>query len=75
MFIHREQYEDAHDTRRADRDERIVTCRYLRRGYAGQCTAEAVGGFDAEILLCPKHLARTVEFLRNHAPALIGASQ
>lgn len=64
----------AETVRRADREDRITLCRYLRRGAQGQCTAEAVdpGG---EILLCPKHLGRVVELLRNTAPGLIGALQ
>ncbi|MET0520822.1 MAG: hypothetical protein ABW156_02440 [Jiangellaceae bacterium] len=65
--------EGADTVRRANRDTRIVLCRYLRRGTKGQCTAEAVDP-DGEILLCAHHLARVLELLRSTAPGLIGAS-
>lgn len=41
---------------------RLVTCRYLNR-HADQCTGEAVQP-DAEVLLCTRHLAAAIEFLR-----------
>lgn len=60
----RKPTEAAETVRRRDRDAPIVLCRYLRRGTVGQCTAEAVDP-NGEILLCTKHLARTLEMLRG----------
>ncbi len=45
-----------------DTPARKVTCRYLRRNDE-QCTAEVTDP-AAEILLCPKHLARAIELVR-----------
>lgn len=42
----------------------MTRCRYLRRGAAGQCTAEAVDELG-EIMLCQHHLARTMELLAS----------
>lgn len=44
--------------------ERRVTCRYLRRGAAGQCTAEAADP-EAEVLLCTRHLSLAMELLKG----------
>jgi hypothetical protein len=63
----------AETVRRADRDERITTCRYLRRAAQGQCTAEAVDP-EGELLLCSKHLGEALELLRNAGLNLTGAS-
>jgi hypothetical protein len=56
----------------------VTRCRYLRRGTAGQCTAEAVDG-QGEIVLCTHHLARAMELLNRAgaalAAALVGAGQ
>lgn len=41
---------------------RRTTCRYLRRDN-NQCTGEAVDP-EGEILLCTKHLARSIELVR-----------
>ena len=69
--VSRKPVPDAETVRRADREARIVLCRYLCQGTQGQCTAEAVDPVG-EILLCSKHLARTLELLRN-ANLMIGA--
>lgn len=53
---------------RGGRDRRIITCRYLRRGAAGQCTAEAVDP-EGEILLCTHHLAAALQLVAHHAGA------
>lgn len=42
--------------------DRRITCRYLRKD-SNQCTAEAVDP-SGEILLCIKHMARTIEMVR-----------
>lgn len=42
---------------------RRITCRYLRRS-GEQCTGQ-VTDENAEILLCPKHLARAIELVRT----------
>lgn len=51
---------------------RIVTCRYLKPD-GNQCTGE-VTDENAEILLCPRHLAAAVEFY-TAAVASLGADQ
>lgn len=64
-----------HDTtRRNNRDQRITTCRYLRRGTNGQCTAEALDP-GADILICARHTLAVITLIRDSAPALIGAHQ
>ncbi|MGW1057602.1 hypothetical protein [Micromonospora rubida] len=50
-----------------------LNCRYLRRGAAGQCTAEAVDP-DADVILCARHTALVVEFYAA-AVAQLGADQ
>ena len=44
--------------------DRITTCRYLRRRDGNRCTAE-VAEADAEIDLCPVHLAAALELIRR----------
>lgn len=43
---------------------RITRCRYLRRGVAGQCTAEALDD-TAEVLLCAKHTAAVMRMINE----------
>jgi hypothetical protein len=50
----------------------MTRCRYLRRGTAGQCTAEVVDR-NGETLLCTKHLGRAMELLNRAGAALAGA--
>lgn len=49
-----------------NRDHRVITCRYLRRGAEGQCTAEAVDP-DADVLICMRHAARVLELINTRA--------
>lgn len=57
--------EGADTTRRADRDTRIVLCRYLRRNDE-YCTAEALDPDpEAEILICAKHAAKVMRLIQG----------
>jgi len=49
------------------------SCRYLRRGTAGQCTSEALDA-DADVILCARHTALVIEFYAA-AVAKIGVSE
>lgn len=46
-------------------EPRKLLCRYLRRGVAGQCTAESVTDDNADVILCARHLGAAVNTYRE----------
>jgi hypothetical protein len=59
---------DAPGTRRAKPGQtRLICCRYLRRGTAGQCTAESLFDENSDIQLCARHVGLVLELITSHA--------